>query len=119
MSHDDNKVILRAISDKDWVLIQHLDFVIFGKRWLVPEGFETDLASVPRLFWSVYPQHTMKYTPPAILHDFLYAGQIVPRKQADEIFLEAMRQHGVSWFTRNFFYQLCRMFGARVYNELG
>jgi hypothetical protein len=36
----------------------------------VPEGFETDLASVPRLFWSIIPPFG-KYNRAAIIHDYM------------------------------------------------
>lgn len=55
----------------------------------VPAGFETDFASVPRIFWSIFPP-TGKHGKAAVLHDYLYATQQASRVVADAIFLEAM-----------------------------
>lgn len=62
----------------------------------VPEGFETDLASIPRIFRRVIPvngDHRLA----AVVHDYLYSlrGKLpnrapITRKQADKVFLEAM-----------------------------
>ncbi|MDP1605652.1 MAG: DUF1353 domain-containing protein, partial [Rhodocyclaceae bacterium] len=63
----------------------------------VPTGFVTDLASVPRLFWPIFPPHG-RYAKAAILHDWLYAqgGDTADRLSADNIFGEAMQVLGVS-----------------------
>ncbi len=55
----------------------------------VPKGFVTDMASIPRLFWSaVRPDG--KYAYAAIIHDYLYWQQDRPRGEADKIFRSAM-----------------------------
>jgi hypothetical protein len=38
---------------------------------VVPKGFETDFASVPRVFWTIIPPDG-KYTKAAVVHDYLY-----------------------------------------------
>lgn len=37
---------------------------------VVPKGFKTDLASIPRIFWAILPKNG-KYQKAAILHDYL------------------------------------------------
>ena len=56
----------------------------------VPEGFTTDLASVPRLFWSML-RPDGEYAYAAIIHDYLYWRQPGEREQADLIFWYAMQ----------------------------
>jgi hypothetical protein len=56
----------------------------------VPVGFQTDLASVPRLP-VVYLLCGGRATKPAVLHDYLYSTGLVPREIADAIFREAMK----------------------------
>ena len=51
-----------------------------------PAGFETDFASVPRLFWRIVPPWG-RYSPAAVVHDFLYHTGLVTRAEADRIFL--------------------------------
>lgn len=38
---------------------------------VVPEGFITDFASIPRFLWSIYPP-TGRYQEAAVIHDWLY-----------------------------------------------
>lgn len=68
--------------------------LIDGQPVLIPAGFLTDGASVPRGLWNIIPPFG-RYNKAALLHDFLYkTGRMnrarVTRKQADEIFLAAM-----------------------------
>jgi Protein of unknown function (DUF1353) len=55
----------------------------------VPIGFVTDLASVPRLFWLLFPP-AARYSYPAIIHDYLYWYQPFDRSAADDVLKEAM-----------------------------
>jgi hypothetical protein len=74
-----------------------------GDRVCVPRNFVTDFASVPRILWTLLPQWD-GYGPAAVMHDYLYWAQIVPRKKADEYMLEAMRDQDVGWFKRSVVY---------------
>jgi len=54
------------------VLEQPFSFLSFWHGEItVPAGFDTDYASIPRIFWPIYPPDG-EYAPAAILHDFLY-----------------------------------------------
>ncbi len=98
--------------DGKW-FITHKPFVYTsknGRQFTVPEGIRTDFASIPRAFrWMI--ARVGKYGKAAVLHDWLCEYKIVPRKQADKIFLEAMEVLGVSWFKRRTMY-----FGVRSYS---
>jgi len=65
------------------------------KSVLVPPGFVTDFASIPRVFWSILPTDG-DYTYPAIIHDYLYWEQPVSRSDADTILKHAMEDFKVS-----------------------
>jgi uncharacterized pyridoxamine 5'-phosphate oxidase family protein len=55
----------------------------------VPEGFVTDLASVPRAFWEIMrPEGRYAYA--AVVHDYLYWMQDRSKEEADKIFRFAM-----------------------------
>jgi hypothetical protein len=60
----------------------------------VPEGFTTDLASVPRLP-VVYLLTGATGNEAAVVHDFLYTTRPCSRKDADEVFYEAVLASGV------------------------
>lgn len=92
----------------------------------VPVGFITDFASIPKLFWSILPpQGSGKdndYCKAAVLHDFLYSNDSnssynVSRKEADEIFLEAMKARKVKKITRNVLYWCVRLFGKKYFKK--
>lgn len=81
----------------------------------VPSGFCTDLTSVPRLYWSILPK-TGKYAYAAIVHDYHYWTQTIPRAQADEILKAAMQDSNVGGATVNVIYGMVRAFGASAWN---
>ena len=76
----------------------------------VAAGFETDLASVPRLFWTLLPA-CGPHNRAAVVHDWLYARRRIEtvegkirkphRNECDWIFLEALQDCGVGWVKRN------------------
>jgi len=68
----------------------------------VPAGFESDGASIPRLFWwLIGGPFSGKYRDAAVLHDYLCKHPDYTRKQADDIFLEAMAELGVALWRRD------------------
>ena len=103
--------------DRDyWRLMCSIRFYV-GKpddqTWVwVPSGFLTDGATVPRLlYWLVPPWG--RYGHAAVIHDWLcehlklyQRGQMIDidRKQADQIFNEAMKATGVNGLTRRLMY---------------
>ena len=96
----------------DEPLIYHSDLV--NADITVPTGFVTDLASVPRIFWDIFPPFG-KYTQAAIIHDYIYKGHNYPRGTCDNIFLEAMIVLGVSWISRNIIWSQLRLWGWTHY----
>lgn len=66
-----------------------------GPAVVVPAGFVTDLASIPRVFWSLLPTDGA-YTFPAIVHDYLYWTQKHPRDTADRVLRYGMDDLKVS-----------------------
>lgn len=76
----------------------------------VPEGFITDFASVPRLFWIILPPDG-QYTQAAVLHDYMYSDQYYKRAKCDRLFIEAMKVLKVPVVNRIIMYRAVRMFG--------
>lgn len=69
----------------------------------IPNGYLTDGASVPRIFWNIIPPWG-KYGQAAIVHDYLCeylevetptGKRKITRKECDDILLEAMKVLGV------------------------
>lgn len=101
-----------------WVLGNDLIFNIrdTGQRIVVPRGFVTDFASVPRVFWTFFPKHG-EYTRAAIVHDFLYWEQKCSRDQADELFDIVMEDSEVDSTTRFSIYAAVRVWGGDAWDD--
>ena len=80
----------------------------------VPQGFETDFASVPRFFWRIVPPWG-RYSPAAVIHDYLYHTGKVSRAEADRAFLTLMQRLGIPTWKRTVMYQAVRWFGGPAY----
>ena len=94
-------------SDKIWILDSPL---IYRSDLLgmvtVPEGFQSDFASVPRLP-IVYTFFGDRAHRESVLHDYLYCKDSIPLAtygQANKVFLEAMTVRGKSLFVRKAMY---------------
>jgi hypothetical protein len=100
-------------------------------RVLVPVGFITDFASVPRPLWWRFPP-TGRYTQAAVLHDYLYqfprldilsthqdsvSGHVsIDRETCDVIFEEAMETLGVNSWDRLLMFLGVRLGGWKPWN---
>lgn len=58
-----------------------------GNIIVIPEGYEWDLASVPRLLWGIVPPDSDAELA-FLIHDYLYENQINSRKWADAEMLQ-------------------------------
>ena len=65
------------------------------KLFTVPEGFNTDLASIPRIATGLVPKlgHHLQ---PAVAHDYCYVHDAgLNKKQSDKLFYDGMISQGV------------------------
>lgn len=78
-----------------WTVLQPLiyDSDVAQKVFIVPEGFVTDFASVPRLPLAFLLTGDSAHEA-AVVHDYLYREQTVPRQMADSVFKEAANVSG-------------------------
>lgn len=111
--------VLQAFADMDFYVVREAIYwerPRFARadlpfRIVVPNGFVTDLASVPRLFWQVLPPQG-RYGPAAILHDWLYWQQATTREVADQVFLTVMEELEVPSAKRRAMWASVRVFGG-------
>ncbi|GAA4744025.1 hypothetical protein GCM10023328_27170 [Modestobacter marinus] len=98
MPFDSLALTVRRVSDTSWEVLAPL--VYRGERdtFVVPPGFRTDFASVPRVVVWLFPR-SGRYTPAAVLHDWLtdvaVPGGVVSARDADGVFRRVMRELGV------------------------
>lgn len=110
-----------------------------GARWrlLVPDGFVYDLASVPRIFWSllgIRPDGLHRAA--ALVHDWIYAHQgrlpngsysrwngrawedaelVWTRRNADRLFARLLREGRVKRWRRRLMFKAVHWFGGRAW----
>jgi hypothetical protein len=82
----------------------------------VPVGFVTDLASIPRAFWTLLPPQG-RYAYGAIVHDYLYWTQARPRDEADQILKTAMEDMKVDPVTIATIYTAVRAAGQSAWDS--
>ena len=122
-------------SDRKWVLIDPFSYDVgeedSGIRITVPRRYVTDFASVPRFLWPLIDPYGRPGWA-AIIHDWLYYvhrwpprgiqswpdfSEPMSRREADEVFLEAMAVLGVGWFKRRAMHLAVRLFGRGAWDR--
>ncbi len=78
------------------------------EQGVVPAGFITDGASVPRMFWPLFSPTGPAFGA-AIIHDWGYRYSIAKRAEVDELFLEHMTAAGLPWWRRRIIYHAVRI----------
>lgn len=120
-------VILKAPLDESgkeilWEVYEPFNFYSrrYKKNYVVPKGWKTDLASVPRLPL-VYLWYGGRGNAAGVLHDHLYKEgmqlkQIKSRMEADKVFLEAMLSTEVDKKTAEAMYNAVRLHGEEHFH---
>lgn len=102
----------------DFTICHDFAFYVDDIRTIVPTGFTTDLASIPRILWSVYSPNKANTIPGSVIHDYLYfCPNKITRKQADSIFFDALIYKGVKPRTAFKYWVAVRAFGKNHFNE--
>lgn len=103
-------ILLETTKEGKWKLGQDLVYQGRDETFIVPKDFETDLASVPRLFQNIIPPSGF-HNKAAVVHDYLYRTDIVSRRDADGIFRRIMKENGVGVVRRWVMWSAVRLFG--------
>lgn len=113
-----SKLIIEDAGGLPFLLYESLVYEtgVWPGEIVVPKGFKTDFASIPRGLWNILPP-IGSYDKAAVLHDFLYQTNGVTRKQADDVLLEAMTVSGTSKWVRWAIYSGVRIGGWVVWNR--
>jgi hypothetical protein len=106
---------MKRLSKKRYCLNKALKARWGGGYILVPKGFITDGASVPKVLWSLgwtpFAKDTLEA---AVVHDYLYRVQ-APRTVSDLIFYELMKDNGVRFLKRLTYLLAVRVGGVFAY----
>lgn len=119
-----------------WALQQALTYQTgsdAAETIVVPAGFVTDLASIPRLVWSFYPPDG-PWVKAAVIHDFLYDTQgdgrwnkhrgnarqtPYTRAESDQILREGMTDRSIGWWERTVIWTAVRLGGGNGWKRAG
>lgn len=117
------------VRTKMWELLDEVYYEEEGI--LVPKGFKTDLASIPRPLWVILASFELSLEAP-ILHDFLYraAGKSTPAKrngvyqdwvfsrcEADRAFRREMGRRWINFPLRFIAYWGVRIFAGSTWRD--
>ena len=118
MLNPEQCVAVACIGDNLWVVLVPYHYLTGSGRWVVvPKGFQTDGASVPRALWSAIPPTGLHFNA-AVIHDCLYRSTD-PNKPAkaecDRIFLEVMERDQVPPERRLTMFEAVQLCGESSY----
>lgn len=99
--------------NKTWVCCIETDKYILDLT--IKAGFETDGGSIPLVFQNIIHPNGI-YLLSFLVHDALYAGELLKRSECDWIMLEILKYQGMDWFLRNSAYLAVRSFGWTVWS---
>jgi hypothetical protein len=116
MSRFTDVLVVSPLADgKTWVILRDFGYDVgaedSGDHIDVAIGFQTDFATIPRLFWVILPKWG-RYGNATVIHDWLYWLQTRPRREADAILLEAMGVLDVTPLVKVAMYWAVRLFGG-------
>jgi len=101
-THNEEPRIYWDRDGETWRLDHRLSVKVGEINIVVPEGYATDLASVPAIFQPIVAVYGA-YNRASCVHDFLYQnhgvlveGKKLTREQCDRIFFDLMVSDGVS-----------------------
>lgn len=117
-----------VIDQEVWRLTEDFRVEIDGALIVVPKGFLTDGASIPRFLWRFcgHPMQTKRF-PIAVTHDFIYAegGKLegrnslrpqpptITRRDADAIYRDGLTALNFPRLAASLEYWMIRLFGGK------
>lgn len=124
---------VESVGDNEWKVIEPFTYKIgnvdSNKFVTVPVDYVTDFASIPRILWSILPPWG-RYGKAAVIHDYLYSVHCytevvgtdvktvdISRKDADNIFREAMQVLKVNSIVSYGMWKAVRWFGSKAWND--
>lgn len=117
MASFDGPLITQKLYGDRWKVVDPFTFFPDGYRSVtVPVNLVTDFASIPQIFWNIYPKDG-QWDQAAVVHDYLYTIKDRPRQECDRIFWQGMIALGVGWWTAGTFYNSLRVFGWIAWNK--
>lgn len=123
-------VLTRDENKRVWVLFEKCSYETAGHTITATAGYETDLASIPRVFWSILAPEELSLVAP-LFHDLIYSragdlpegelhqfdGTTFERKAVDDLFLELMTKAKIPRWKRSAAYWAVRGFAQFAWKK--
>lgn len=111
-------ICIKPLDGYTYKTCQNIFFTVRNKNFFINHGFETDLASIPRIAWPLMAPAHSSLIRPAVIHDYFYReNHFYTRKEADLIFYHMLRNEGVSGYRSSIIYCAVRLFGWMNYKR--
>ncbi|EME3314770.1 DUF1353 domain-containing protein [Campylobacter jejuni] len=110
------RVVIKPFDKDKFEVVENYKFDLNVTKGVIEQGYKTDGASIPRIFWSLYPPYKSEYFTACVIHDWLCSKAMHEKsiknayKLADLALKEAMLSLGVSRFTTYTFYYWCKYY---------
>lgn len=108
------RVVLKPFSKHSFEVAVDYYFDLGFVKGIIPKGFKSDGASIPRFFWSFFPPFRSEYLSACVIHDYLCekANSRADYILADQALKAAMKALGVSELKIFVFYHACNLYHA-------
>ena len=98
-------------------VIELMEPIVFtdaaGQDWVIPVGFRSDGASVPRFLWRLLsPAIDPQTLWASIIHDYCYGKAITTREKADAAYRDQLIEDGYPVWKARLTYGGLRLFGG-------
>lgn len=97
---------------KWYALKEDYFFTCANKEFVIPAGFVTNLASIPKNLQFMFKPNNKKYLMASVCHDFLYELNNISRLECDKCYFSLMESNGANLITRLLFFIGVRLFGS-------
>lgn len=109
---------VNIIKEDVFILLEDVVVESLVYKITVKKGFDFDGASIPQALWGVYGNPLSgNFRIAALVHDVLYASQVLEKSICDSIFLELMKTHGVGYVKRYSMYNAVKVFGLKAWKS--
>lgn len=106
------------VTDNLFEVNNKLKVQVDNRLFIVPKHFQTDLASIPRIFWPIESPLDYNNIAPAILHDYLYAcPNGLSKLKIDSIFYSSLIDNGASPVVAYVFWLAVRVGGVSFFKK--
>ena len=99
--------ILQPTPDNKFIVVKPFRV---NNSLVIPAGYKTDGANIPRAFWIVIPPFKPKYLSAIVVHDYLC--DLEQYRKADKLFEELLLGVEKSWRTK------AMVFAVRLYHKI-